>query len=107
MSYRVVNQSRVLEVVVPNGECFEVEVKHFRVLKNRILPNKIVEAGAVLKEMRENFSCRGGKTVVSLLQNGHEISSGVAQCLTTDNFNRKYGFRLALDRAVKNAFKKV
>ena len=83
---------------IVHGKVYQVEILHYRQMNG-----ELVLAGSTAKHMRKNFSCRGGLTVVHLVRNGHVWCLGQAKCSDQDNFNRKLGVRIALNRAVDAA----
>ena len=74
---------------------FRVAVVHFRTGRlKRIHPTM----GRYLTASENHCGSKGGKTTVEILKNG--ISHrGIALCSSKDNYNRKIGVKIALNRA--------
>jgi hypothetical protein len=69
---------------------FTVKVRHNRNY------DQVIKLGGVIKQV----SPLGGFTEVNVYQDGELQCSGVARCRTDENYNRKFGLRVALGRAL-------
>lgn len=83
---------------------YKVRVTHIRNYIDKYFWNWVTTKE--LREMKENgqYNCNrlsqwGGATVVQLSK-GNEELYGVAVCSELDNFNRKHGLSLAIERAL-------
>lgn len=90
---------------------YKVRITHLRNYIQADYRNlKIVEQLKTTRELREmkekgDYNCNklsqwGGATVVELTAPNGEEKIGVAVCSQDDNFNRKYGLSLAIERAL-------
>jgi hypothetical protein len=105
------SQDLVYQVLAYAG--IRVTVRHWRVAKEdlptrrRMIPTYY--ATPALRERGWHPHERGGLTVVRFMANrdqfgipkGELLTSGTARCSMDDNFDRKVGRRLALERAVR------
>ena len=83
------------------GKEYEIDINHYRYICGPVDGWKLVLSGAVQKSNRRLFSCRGGKTVVNLIDQDGVMLTKEAVCSRDENFNRRLGVRIALGRAIK------
>lgn len=82
---------------------WKVRVTHLRfVTKNSDL-EATFEIRKVNKEIMQWLETKGGKTVVDLRAPDGSEFSAEAECSKKENFNRKMGLQIALNRALKKA----
>lgn len=73
---------------------------------NRVRKNKWVNTSPTTKVLKELVWPKGGSTSVDIvLPNGEEYV-GIANCLSTDSYNKKLGVAYALDRAISAMLKR-
>lgn len=81
---------------------FKVYVQHRRMYEHGasiVGPFNYSEAQRLGLYSNELTAC-GGDTLVEIFRNGHLIGKGEAKCSWKDNFCRKTGMMLAIERAL-------
>lgn len=79
-------------------EGWKVRVTHYRYSK---FDNKLYRQDQFEKYARSiSMAERGGRTEISLTSPSGVSATGVAECSKKDNYNKKLGVRIALNRAL-------
>lgn len=84
---------------------YKVRVTHFRRIFFYLSGEdcRLFRMDTVRDAMRQDWiSAVGGETRVEILTPKGESFTGIAKCSNKDNYNKKYGVELALERALKS-----
>jgi hypothetical protein len=92
-------QSKVETVASLRKKGWKVRVYHYREEKSHFFPSMAYLNGFYKERIVDP---KGGRTEVSLITPDGRTSRGIAVCDKQDNYCRKEGVRIALERALKN-----